>query len=38
MCTLRADVAARLGHPADGLRALTEAHTWWNNMRSAGGN
>jgi predicted ATPase len=37
MCTLLADVAARLGHPADGLQALTEAHTlveqheerWW---------
>ena len=37
MCTLLADVAAHLGHPADGLQALTEAHTlvehheerWW---------
>ena len=36
-CTLLADVAAHLGHPADGLQALTEAHTlveqqeerWW---------
>jgi predicted ATPase len=36
-CTLLADVADRLGHPADGLRALAEAHTlveqqeerWW---------
>jgi predicted ATPase len=26
MCTLLADVAARLGRPADGLQALTEAH------------
>jgi predicted ATPase len=37
MCTLLADVAAHLGHHADGLQALTEAHTlveqqeerWW---------
>jgi|RhiMetdeSRZDD1v2_1073273.scaffolds.fasta_scaffold58012_4 predicted ATPase/DNA-binding winged helix-turn-helix (wHTH) protein len=37
MCTLLADVAAHWGHPADGLQALTEAHTlveqreerWW---------
>jgi DNA-binding winged helix-turn-helix (wHTH) protein/predicted ATPase len=36
-CTLLADVAAHLGHPADGLQALTEAQTlveqqeecWW---------
>ena len=36
-CTLLADVAAHLGHTADGLQALTEAHTlveqqeerWW---------
>jgi class 3 adenylate cyclase/predicted ATPase len=36
-CTLLADVCAYLGHPADGLQALTEAHTlveqheerWW---------
>jgi predicted ATPase len=36
-CTVLADVADRLGHPADGLRALAEAHTlveqheerWW---------
>jgi predicted ATPase len=36
-CTLQADVAAHLGHPADGLQALAEAHTqveqqeerWW---------
>jgi class 3 adenylate cyclase/predicted ATPase len=26
-CTLLADVADRLGHPADGLQALAEAHT-----------
>ncbi len=26
-CTVLADVAARLGHPADGLQALAEAHT-----------
>ena len=37
MCTLLADVAAHLGHPADGLQALTEAHTWWNTMRNAVG-
>ena len=37
LCTLLADVAAHLGHPADGLQALAEAHTlveqheerWW---------
>ena len=37
LCTLLADVAAHLGHPADGLQALTEAQTlveqheerWW---------
>jgi predicted ATPase len=36
-CTVRADVADCLGHPADGLQALAEAHTlveqhedrWW---------
>jgi predicted ATPase len=36
-CTLLADVCAHLGHPADGLQALAEAHTlveqhderWW---------
>jgi class 3 adenylate cyclase/predicted ATPase len=36
-CTLLADVSAHLGHPADGLQALAEAHTlveqqeerWW---------
>jgi predicted ATPase len=36
-CTLRADVAAHLGHTTDGLQALAEAHTlveqheerWW---------
>jgi class 3 adenylate cyclase/predicted ATPase len=36
-CTLLADVVDRLGHPADGLQALAEAHTlveqheerWW---------
>ena len=36
-CTLLADVAAHLGHPADGLQALADAHTlveqqeerWW---------
>jgi predicted ATPase len=36
-CTLLADVSAHLGHPEDGLQALTEAHTlmeqheerWW---------
>jgi predicted ATPase len=36
-CTLQADVAAHLGHTADGLQALAEAHTlaeqheerWW---------
>jgi predicted ATPase len=36
-CTLLADVADRLGHPADALQALAEAHTlveqheerWW---------
>jgi predicted ATPase len=36
-CTVLADVADRLGHPADGLQALAEAHTlveqheerWW---------
>jgi predicted ATPase len=26
-CTVLAEVAAHLGHPADGLQALTEAHT-----------
>jgi predicted ATPase len=26
LCTLLADVAAHLGHPADGLQALAEAH------------
>jgi predicted ATPase len=37
LCTVLADVADRLGHPADGLQALAEAHTlveqqegrWW---------
>ena len=37
LCTLIAEVAAHLGHPADGLQALAEAHTlveqqeerWW---------
>jgi predicted ATPase len=37
LCTVLADVAAHLGHPADGLQALAEAHTlveqheerWW---------
>jgi predicted ATPase len=37
MCTLLADVAVHLGHPADGLQALTEAQAlveqceerWW---------
>jgi predicted ATPase len=36
-CTMLADVSAHLGHPADGLQALAEAHTlmeqqeerWW---------
>jgi predicted ATPase len=36
-CTLLADVSAHLGHPAEGLQALAEAHTlveqheerWW---------
>jgi predicted ATPase len=36
-CTVLADVSAHLGHPADGLQALAEAHTlveqheerWW---------
>jgi predicted ATPase len=36
-CTMLADVADHLGHPAEGLQALTEAHTlveqheerWW---------
>jgi TOMM system kinase/cyclase fusion protein len=27
LCTMLADVAAHLGHPADGLQALGEAHT-----------
>ena len=27
LCTLLAEVAAHLGHPADGLQALAEAHT-----------
>jgi hypothetical protein len=27
VCTMLADVAAHLGHPADGLQALAEAHT-----------
>jgi predicted ATPase len=27
LCTMLADVADRLGHPADGLQALAEAHT-----------
>jgi predicted ATPase len=27
LCTVLADVADRLGHPADGLQALAEAHT-----------
>jgi predicted ATPase len=27
MCTLRADIAAHLGHTADGLQALAEAQT-----------
>jgi len=37
LCTLLAEVCAHLGHPADGLQALAEAHTlveqreerWW---------
>jgi adenylate cyclase len=37
LCTVLAEVAAHLGHPADGLQALAEAHTlveqqeqrWW---------
>jgi predicted ATPase len=37
LCTLLAEVSAQLGHPADGLQALAEAHTlmehneerWW---------
>jgi TOMM system kinase/cyclase fusion protein len=37
LCTVLADVAAHLGHPADGLQTLAEAHTlveqhderWW---------
>jgi predicted ATPase len=37
LCTVLADVAEHLGHPADGLQALAEAHTlveqqeerWW---------
>jgi predicted ATPase len=37
LCTVLADVTARLGHPEDGLQALAEAHTlveqheerWW---------
>jgi class 3 adenylate cyclase/predicted ATPase len=37
LCTVLADVSAHLGHPADGLQALAEAHTlveqheerWW---------
>jgi predicted ATPase len=37
LCTLLAEVSAHLGHPADGLQALVEAHTlveqheecWW---------
>ena len=45
MCTLLADVAAHLGHPADGLQALTEAHTlvehheerWWKRKSLAPG-
>ena len=45
MCTLLADVAAHLGHPADGLQALTEAHTlvehheerWWKRKSLASG-
>src|SRR5213083_455883 len=27
LCTLLAEVSAHLGHPADGLQALAEAHT-----------
>jgi class 3 adenylate cyclase/predicted ATPase len=28
LCTVLADVCDRLGHPADALQALAEAHTW----------
>jgi predicted ATPase len=36
-CTMLADVAVHLGHTADGLQALTEAHALGSSRRNAGG-
>ena len=37
LCTVLAEVGDHLGHPADGLQALTRPTPWWSSRRNAGG-